>query len=171
MLLGCMLGPYPIPAGDVRALARRRARPIPRKSILSCSRSAWPRAAGSVLVGPLLRPAPATRPCSAIRWSCPDILGVSAGAGFGAVLGILLSLPVAGHPGAGLRRRVSTVAIVYAWHAALRSQNEILVLVLAGIVVGALAGAGISLVKILADPYNHFPPSPSGCWAACPASR
>ena len=30
-------------------------------------------------------------------------------------------------------------------------------LVLAGIVVGALAGAGISLVKILADPYNQLP--------------
>ena len=30
-------------------------------------------------------------------------------------------------------------------------------LVLAGIVVGALAGAGISLVKVLADPYNQLP--------------
>jgi iron complex transport system permease protein len=29
--------------------------------------------------------------------------------------------------------------------------------VLAGIVVGALAGAGISLVKVLADPYNQLP--------------
>ncbi|SEO85640.1 molybdenum-pterin binding domain-containing protein [Rhodospirillales bacterium URHD0017] len=34
---------------------------------------------------------------------------------------------------------------------------EILVLVLAGIVVGSLAGAGISLVKILADPDNQLP--------------
>jgi len=30
-------------------------------------------------------------------------------------------------------------------------------LVLAGIVVGALAGAGISLVKVLADPYDQLP--------------
>uniref|UniRef100_UPI0038F6B1B9 iron chelate uptake ABC transporter family permease subunit n=1 Tax=Streptomyces scabiei TaxID=1930 RepID=UPI0038F6B1B9 len=32
-----------------------------------------------------------------------------------------------------------------------------LVLVLAGIVVGALAGAAISLVKVLADPYDQLP--------------
>ena len=30
-------------------------------------------------------------------------------------------------------------------------------LVLAGIVVGALAGAAISLVKVLADPYDQLP--------------
>ena len=30
-------------------------------------------------------------------------------------------------------------------------------LVLAGVVVGALAGAGISLVKVLADPYDQLP--------------
>ena len=30
-------------------------------------------------------------------------------------------------------------------------------LVLAGVVVGALLGAGISLVKYLADPYNQLP--------------
>ena len=39
----------------------------------------------------------------------------------------------------------------------MRSRDAILVLVLAGIVVGALAGAGISLVKVLADPYNQLP--------------
>ena len=32
-----------------------------------------------------------------------------------------------------------------------------LVLVLAGVVVGALAGAAISLLKILADPYDQLP--------------
>ena len=87
----------------------------------------------------------------------PDILGVSAGAGFGAVLGILLSLPVLAIQGLGFATGLATVAIVYTLARALRSQNEILVLVLAGIVVGSLAGAGISLVKILADPYNQLP--------------
>jgi iron complex transport system permease protein len=87
----------------------------------------------------------------------PDILGVSAGAGFGAVLGILLSLPAIAIQGLGFVTGLLTVGIVYTLARALRSQNEILVLVLAGIVVGALAGAGISLVKILADPYNQLP--------------
>ena len=35
----------------------------------------------------------------------PDILGVSSGAGFGAVLGILLSLPGGRHPGARVPAR------------------------------------------------------------------
>ena len=40
---------------------------------------------------------------------------------------------------------------------ALRGSGDVLVLVLAGIVVGALAGAAISLVKVLADPYDQLP--------------
>ena len=43
----------------------------------------------------------------------PDILGVSAGAGFGAVLGILLSLPVLAIQGLGFGTGLATVAIVY----------------------------------------------------------
>ena len=41
-----------------------------------------------------------------------------------------------------------TTAIFYAFA---------LVLVLSGVVIGALAGACISLVKILADPYDQLP--------------
>ncbi|VDR26549.1 Vitamin B12 import system permease protein BtuC [Raoultella terrigena] len=37
-----------------------------------------------------------------------------------------------------------------------------LTLVLVGICLGTLCGAGISLIKILADPYTSSPPSPSG---------
>jgi iron complex transport system permease protein len=66
-------------------------------------------------------------------------------------------LPVIAIQGLGFATGLLTVGIVYTLARALRSQNEILVLVLAGIVVGALAGAGISLVKILADPYNQLP--------------
>lgn len=79
-------------------------------------------------------------------------MGVSASAGLGAVLGILLSLPVIAIQGLGFVTGLVTVVIVYALARALRSQNEVLVLVLAGIVVGALAGAGISLMKILSIP-------------------
>jgi iron complex transport system permease protein len=38
-----------------------------------------------------------------------------------------------------------------------RGREPILVLVLAGVVVGSLAGAVISLLKILADPYDQLP--------------
>ena len=87
----------------------------------------------------------------------PDILGVSSGAGFGAVLGILLSLPVVGIQALAFLLGLGTVALVYLIAAALHGHDRTLVLVLSGVVVGALAGACISLVKILADPYDQLP--------------
>jgi iron complex transport system permease protein len=73
----------------------------------------------------------------------PDILGVSAGASLGAVGGIFLSL--------------AAVALVYAIGSMVRGRDPVLVLVLAGVAVGALVGACISLLKVLADPYNQLP--------------
>ena len=87
----------------------------------------------------------------------PDILGVSTGAGLGAVLGILLGLPVAAIQFLGFGGGLATVMIVVMLSRALRGGGDVLVLVLAGIVVGALAGAAISLVKVLADPYDQLP--------------
>ena len=52
---------------------------------------------------------------------------------------------------------LATVALVYLIAAALRGHDRTLVLVLGGVVVGALAGACISLVKIMADPYDQLP--------------
>jgi len=87
----------------------------------------------------------------------PDILGVSTGAGLGAVIGILLGLPVLLIQVLGFAGGLLTVMIVAALARSLRGGGDILVLVLAGIVVGALAGAAISLVKVLADPYDQLP--------------
>ncbi len=87
----------------------------------------------------------------------PDILGVSAGAGFGAVVGIFLSLPLAAIQGLAFVGGLATVTLVYAVASAVRGRDPTLVLVLGGVVVGALAGAGISLMKILADPYDQLP--------------
>ncbi len=87
----------------------------------------------------------------------PDILGVSTGAGLGAALGILLSMPVVVTQGFAFAGGLGTVALVYAVATAVRGHDPMLVLVLAGVVLGALAGACISLVKILADPYDQLP--------------
>ena len=87
----------------------------------------------------------------------PDILGVSAGAGFGAVLGILLSLPVLVIQLMGFAGGMLTVGAVVAVAMALRGAGEVLVMVLTGIALGALAGAGIAVVKIMADPDNQLP--------------
>ena len=49
------------------------------------------------------------------------------------------------------------VAAVYLIGSLLRASDPILVLVLTGVVIGALLGAGVGLVKYLADPYNQLP--------------
>jgi iron complex transport system permease protein len=73
------------------------------------------------------------------------------------VLGIFLSLPVFAIQLLAFAMGLGTVALVYAVASLVRGRDTILVLVLAGVVVGALAGACISLIKILADPYDQLP--------------
>lgn len=87
----------------------------------------------------------------------PDVLGVSAGAGLGAVAGIFLSLPAVMIQLLAFAVGLGTVGLVYMIAAAVRGRDPTLVLVLGGVVVGALAGAAISLLKILADPYDQLP--------------
>jgi iron complex transport system permease protein len=87
----------------------------------------------------------------------PDILGASSGAALGAVIGIFFSLGVFGIEGLAFAGGLVAVAAVYVIGSLLQSRDPILVLVLTGVVVGALLGAGVGLVKYLADPYNQLP--------------
>ena len=87
----------------------------------------------------------------------PDILGVSTGAALGATIGIYLSWGVVGIQVLAFVVGLAAVATVYAIGASLRRNDPILVLVLAGIVIGTLLGSFISLLKYLADPYNQLP--------------
>lgn len=87
----------------------------------------------------------------------PDILGASSGAALGAVLGIFFSLGVVGIQSAAFAGGLLAVGAVYVIGSALRGGDAILVLVLTGVVVGSLLGAGVGLVKSLADPYNQLP--------------
>jgi iron complex transport system permease protein len=52
---------------------------------------------------------------------------------------------------------LAAVAAVYVIGSAVQSRDPILVLVLTGVVIGSLLGAGVGLVKYLADPYNQLP--------------
>lgn len=88
----------------------------------------------------------------------PDILGASAGAALGAVLGIYFSLGVFGIQAAAFAGGLLAVALVYGIGSSLRGGGDpVLALLLTGVVVGSLLGAGIGLVKYLADPYNQLP--------------
>lgn len=87
----------------------------------------------------------------------PDILGASSGAALGAVLGIYFSLSVFAIQGFAFIGGLIAVTAVYMIGSSIRSRDPVLVLVLAGVVIGALLGAGVGLVKYLADPYNQLP--------------
>jgi iron complex transport system permease protein len=117
-----------------------------------------PRIAASVLIGAALAAAGATyQGLFRNPLVSPDILGVAAGAGLGAVLGIFLSLPVAAVQILAFGGGLGTVVVVYLIGAAMRGRDPILVLVLAGVAMGTLLGSAISLVKVFADPYNQLP--------------
>lgn len=87
----------------------------------------------------------------------PDILGASSGAALGAVFGIFISLGMFAIQALAFFGGLLAVASVYAVGSAVRARDPVLVLVLAGVVIGALLGAGVGLIKYLADPYNQLP--------------
>jgi iron complex transport system permease protein len=87
----------------------------------------------------------------------PDILGVSSGAALGAVCGIFLSLPVIAIQGFAFLGGMGAVVLVIFVAQAVPRVDQTLVLVLTGVVMGALVGAATSLLKVMADPYDQLP--------------
>jgi iron complex transport system permease protein len=117
-----------------------------------------PRIAAAILVGAALAAAGAAyQGLFRNPLVSPDILGVSTGAALGAVAGIYLSLGVVAIQTLAFVAGLGAVAVVYAIASALRRHDPVLVLVLAGIVIGTLLGSCVSLLKYLADPYNQLP--------------
>lgn len=87
----------------------------------------------------------------------PDILGVSSGCALGAGIALLLSLPVAAIQGLAFAGGLAAVALVVALGTWVGRRDPILTLILTGVVVGSLFGAGLALVKTVADPHNQLP--------------
>ncbi|WP_439259139.1 FecCD family ABC transporter permease [Lonepinella sp. BR2930] len=86
----------------------------------------------------------------------PDILGVTSGAGLGAVTAIYFDFPLPIIQLFAFVGGLFSVGLVYFIASTVRRQNPILALVLSGVAISALLGAGISLLKILADPYSQL---------------
>ncbi len=85
-----------------------------------------------------------------------DTLGVSTGAAFGAVLGILLGLGAFGVQTLSLLVGLASVLLV--WRLSIvRGASSVLMLILSGLVVAALFSSLISLVKFAADPQDELP--------------
>ena len=160
MLGAALVGAYPIAPGDLLAAFRRwLAGAAPQGQIDTVLFDIrLPRVVAAVLVGAAIAAAGAAyQTLFRNPLVSPDILGVSTGAGLGAVLGIFLSLPVAGIQLSAFAVGLATVGLVYAIASLVHGREPILVLVLAGVVVGSLTGAAISLLKIMADPYDQLP--------------
>lgn len=88
----------------------------------------------------------------------PDLLGASAGAGFGAALGILLGMGGVGVQVLAFACGLAAVAASYVLSRHVGADmNEVIVLVLCGMVVQNLFTAFTSGVKFVADPNSQLP--------------
>jgi len=164
--LAFSLGRYPVSPRELAQLLWARLSGQPTDLPTAVQTVVWqvrgPRIAAAVLVGAALSVAGAAfQGLFRNPLVSPDILGASAGAALGAVLGIFFSMGVLGIQLAAFGGGLAAVALVYALGSgqgagALRG-DPVLGLLLTGIVVGALLGAGIGLIKYLADPYDQLP--------------
>src|SRR3954453_12830764 len=157
LLLALMVGRYPVSFAELfSAIAGKLTGHAPAVPSV-VENVVWqvrrPRAASAALVGAALAIAgTAFQGLFRNPLVSPDILGASSGAALGAVLGIYFSLGVIGIESLALVGGLVAVAAVYIIGSLLQGRDPILVLVLTGVVIGALLGAGIGLVKYLADP-------------------
>ncbi len=88
----------------------------------------------------------------------PDILGASAGAGFGAALAILMSFGIVGIQVSAFLFGIGAVLLTFLVSTIIsKDNNATLVLVLTGMVVSTLFASFISITKYLADPDSKLP--------------
>ena len=161
-----VLGRYPVSIREVLGILRNRLMgsfgvetPVFWTSQMEAA--VWnirlPRVLLSILVGACLASAGAAyQGVFQNPMAAPDILGASAGAGFGAALAILLGLSSAGITLGAFASSLLTVALVFSVSRRAKG-DRILGLVLAGIMVSSLFQAGTSFIKLVADPSNQLP--------------
>jgi iron complex transport system permease protein len=162
LLLAVTVGRYPVGLGDLFALviAKLTGRtpdvPAAVQNVIWLVRG--PRVLAAALVGAALSVAgTAFQGLFRNPLVSPDLLGASSGAALGAVLGIYFSLGILEIEALAFAGGLVAVAAVYLIGSAMSPRDPILVLVLTGVVIGALLGAGVGLLKYMADPYNQLP--------------
>lgn len=87
----------------------------------------------------------------------PDILGATAGASLGAAIGIIFSWSIIGIQISSFLTGILAVAVTWFVSTKVRQNNQVLVLVLSGMLVGTIFNSFVSLIKYIADPYNKLP--------------
>jgi len=154
-LVALTIGPFRLTLAEVLAALTGRAEGTADVVVWSIR---LPRVLAAMLVGAALAAAGASyQVLFRNPLVSPDILGVSSGAALGAVCGIFLSLPVIAIQGFAFLGGLAAVGLVIFVSQAVRGVDQTLVLVLTGVVMGALAGAATSLLKVMADPYDQLP--------------
>jgi iron complex transport system permease protein len=162
LLLAFTVGRYPIGLTDlfhvIAAKLTGRAADVPAAVQNVIWQVRGPRVLAAALVGAALAVAgTAFQGLFRNPLVSPDLLGASSGAALGAVLGIYFSLGVFAIQAFAFVGGLVAVAAVYLIGSAVRTRDPVLVLVLTGVVIGALLGSGVGLIKYLADPYNQLP--------------
>ena len=87
----------------------------------------------------------------------PDILGVTSGASFGAVLGLLLGLSMDYISIAGFIFGILSLALVVCIGYNKNAPYQTTTMILSGIIVGALFQSLIGIIKYIADPQDTLP--------------
>lgn len=156
---GLLAGPAPLSVADVCGAILRRLSGQPAEAIDAIVfQLRLPRVMAAVVVGAALAASGAAfQQLFRNPLVSSDILGVSSGAAFGAALALVAGAGGLIVEAAAFAGGLGAVALVCMIAAAVRRHDPILVLVLTGVVIGALLGAGLALVKLLADPYRDLP--------------
>lgn len=157
-----LIGRFPLSLGDIVSVLWSRmtgaASTVPQATETVILQVRGPRVLAAFLVGAALAVAgTAFQGLFRNPLVSPDILGASSGAALGAVIGIYFSVGILAIQAFAFIGGLVAVAAVYLIGSAIRARDPVLVLVLSGVVIGSLLGAGVGLVKYLADPYNQLP--------------
>ena len=162
ILASFLLGRYPVPFGELMGiLGSKLGLPIRKFWTDQMEAAVWnirlPRVLMSVVVGACLASAGASyQGVFQNPMASPDILGASAGAGFGAALAILLGASSMGITIGAFATSLLTVGLVFTVSRHARG-DRVLGLVLAGIMISSLFQSGTSFLKLVADPNNQLP--------------
>lgn len=162
--LSLTLGKYPIKLGDIinllvyKSLSLDRFEPPDRavlENVLLAIR--MPRILGALLIGASLSVSGTAFQAMFVNpLVSPGLLGVLAGASFGAALAMVFSkswfaVQVSAFTFGCMAVMVSVaIARIY-------KGNRVLLLILGGVISGALFTSFLSIVKYIADPYNQLP--------------
>lgn len=155
-LIALCLGQYTIALKDViKVLTLQEADLVIAKTVIFNIRI--PRILVSLIVGSGLAVAGASfQALFSNPLATPDTLGCANGASFGAALGILLGLNALGIQAFALVFGILAVALVFVF-TRYRHANQIMMIILGGMVISSLFSALVSLIKYVADPNDVLP--------------